>query len=60
MTERKTVITLDEAELQVLEQVLMDRDGEAALRFLETVVRKQVDASARKALRPGFGHEASA
>ena len=54
MAERKTAITLTEAERQALEQALLDRDGEAALRFLETVVKKQLDASENKRLRPSL------
>ena len=45
MPERKIVITLSESHIQAVEQAVVDRDGEAALELLRSVVKPQIDAA---------------
>jgi len=43
----KTAIALDEAELPELERIVIDQDGEAALKFLRKVVYRKIELSQR-------------
>jgi hypothetical protein len=53
--ERKVVVTLGERELQALEQGDLDGDGDAALDWIRTVVKPQVEAQlTRGHCRPVF------
>jgi hypothetical protein len=42
--ERKVVVTLGEREIQGLEQAILDEDRDAAMEWVRTVVKPQVDA----------------
>jgi hypothetical protein len=55
MSERKAVITLHEHHIQAVEQAVVDRDAEAALDLLRTVVKPQIDAALYKGhCKPAF------
>ncbi len=47
MAERKVAITLSARDAQVVEQVILDDDAEAALELVRRVVKPQVDAALR-------------
>ena len=51
MTE-KSVITLAEEDLAELEQIILDRDAEAALEYLKRVVWDRVQRARRSRLDP--------
>ncbi len=56
MPEQKIVISLSAAEIQAVEQAVMDRDADAALDVLERVVHAQVQKALTKGhCRPAFG-----
>jgi hypothetical protein len=40
--QRKVTVTLEESDIQAVEQALLDDDAEAALNFLREVVRPQM------------------
>ena len=44
MAEKKVIITLDAAQVQELEEIILDRDAAAALEFLREVVYKPAKA----------------
>jgi len=48
MSEQKVVISLTGADIQAVEQAVLDRDREAALAFLTRVVKARIDAELRK------------
>ena len=52
--DQKVVITLDPADLQELERILMDRDEKDALRFLHERIEKKVHKVAKSHCRPPF------
>jgi len=43
MPERVAVIRLEERDIQDLEQAVLDRDAQAALEFIEKIVKPRVD-----------------
>ena len=58
MPESKVVISLSAAEIQAVEQAVLDRDAEAALDVLERVVHAQVQKALTKGhCRPAFEME---
>ena len=55
MAERRAVVSLGEPEIQAVEQVVLDDDREAALDFVKTIVRPQIDAQLNRGhCRPVF------
>lgn len=55
MPERRLTVVLSEADVHEFLRVVMDRDPTEALRFLERVVRPQIEAGLRPAgCRPVF------
>lgn len=42
MPERQVVIRLDERDIQAVEQSVLDRDAQAALEFVEKIVKPRV------------------
>ena len=48
MPEQKVVISLTSADIQMVEQAVLDRDREAALDFLTRVVKSLIDAELHK------------
>ena len=58
MPEQKIVISLSAAEIQAVEQAVLDRDAEAALHVLEHVIHAQVQKALTKGhCRPVFEME---
>jgi len=41
--DKKKHINLNEEDLLKIEQIVLDRDGEGALDFIEKVIKKQID-----------------
>ena len=55
MPEQKVVISLTAADIQRVEQAIVDRDSEAALELLTKVVKPQIDAALYKGhCKPAF------
>jgi len=55
VAERKVVVALSGADVQAVEQAVLDRDGESALDFLVRVVKPRIDAELGKGhCRPVF------
>lgn len=52
--EQTIVITLDAADLQELERILMDRDEKDALRFLRERIEKKVREATKVLCKPLF------
>lgn len=52
--EQTIVITLDAADLQELERILMDRDEKDAFRFLTERIEKKVREATRPHCKPPF------
>ena len=58
MPEQKIVISLSAADIQAVEQAVMDRDADAALEVLERIVHAQIQkALTRGHCRPVFEME---
>jgi hypothetical protein len=49
---RKAAVALDEEELVELQRIIIDRDGEEALRFLKKSVYNKIARSQRGRLKP--------
>jgi hypothetical protein len=54
MPERSVVITLDEREIQTVEQIVLDNDADSAQRFVRDVVKRKVDRALRPHCKPVF------
>lgn len=50
------VANLSEADVGELKMILMDKDGEAALKFLKDKISKPIEKSLHKALDVSKGH----
>ena len=48
---QKVNVVLDEKSLAELQMILLDNDGQEALRFLKEVIWAQVEAARRKEMR---------
>jgi hypothetical protein len=53
MAEIKTAIPLDSNDLLWLEQIVMDRDKEEALKFIEKI-KKKIDGQQKSHCKPPF------
>lgn len=51
----KEAVTLSEAEIAEIEQIIMDRDKDEAFNFLSSVIWKRVKENRRKQLDPRLG-----
>jgi len=47
-------ITFDDAEQMQLEEILMDREADAAFEFLERIVKRKLDQHLRSGCKPEF------
>jgi hypothetical protein len=52
--QQRVVIALDARDIQELQRILMDREGEDALRFLAERVTVKVDEATRPRCKPPF------
>ena len=55
---KRTAITLEEEEMLELEQIVTDRDDEAALKFVRKAVYNKIARSQRGKLRPDLSDSA--